>query len=734
MILSSLQSSNLEVGELIEEYMDFFEDVYSETLEDFEHWDDTDNFYISLSELEEYDHELAGGLRENPDKHYYNAQIALEEVGDEYEDVSGAILRVTNFPEGVAIRDVRAEHVNEFVSIDGVVSKRTSVQPKLREAKVKCSKCMNTMKVEQLAEEDLKLPPSCVTDDCSGTPTHFRVLHTQSELVDFQKLLLQESPDKLRGGEKPQRIAVHLEGDLTGEITAGEKVTINGVVRTKRDNQQTAVFDSYVNGNSIEQERDDFEEVEIKPDEKERIKELANSDDIYQKLSNSIEPSINGYKTEKLAAGLQLFSGVRKPSVDGGSKIRGDFHILLVGDPGTGKSRILRFIKNAMPSAGVYASGKSTSSAGLCVGGDTVIQHENSLVKIRDLVDEHIPSTVENPTAIEQTFDTVAFDGKNSTEYKTSHIWKMPEQEAVTFTTQQGRTLTVSPQTPLLVATENGAEWIEAGEITEGEHIASPANIQSEKDAPKPIEYFTESDVTNDGSKNGKDIVVPSEFTSDLMWLIGLIFGSGSINEDEYTVQIANDNRQILQNAVNVFIDVFGKTPHIEYPRNNLPPVVRVKSEPIVNFLRNIGFTESSKKNIELDGGLALSKYRSDFIMGYFDAGSNVNVLNHPEETNSISVSSISESLINQIQLILLYEGINSQTRKSTQSGSVRELPDGREIHSKHDRFEISINGTDLVDYVDTIGFTSKEKVEQSREIANAIEHRDSTKKTVEQN
>jgi len=217
------------------------------------------------------------------------------------------------------------------------------------------------------------------------------------------------------------------------------------------------------------------------------------------------------------------------------------------------------------------------------------------------------------------------------------------------------------------------------------------------------------------------------------MWLIGLIFGCGSINADKYTVQISNDNRQILQNAVRVFADVFDNKPHIEYPKNSLPPIVRVESEPIVNFLRNIGFDESPEKDIELDGSLALSKYRSDFIQGYFDAGSNVNVLNNPEETDSISASSVSESLINQIQLILLYEGINSQTQKSTQSGCVGELPDGRGIHSKHDRFEISISGTDLVDYVDNIGFTNKEKLEKSREISKAIEHRDSTIRTVEQ-
>ena len=84
---------------------------------------------------------------------------------------------------------------------------------------------------------------------------------------------------------------------------------------------------------------------------------------LYEKIRSSIAPTIYGLEKEKDALALQLFGGVPKYMPDG-TRIRGDIHILLVGDPGTAKSQLLRYISQLAPRS-IYTSGKSSSAAGL---------------------------------------------------------------------------------------------------------------------------------------------------------------------------------------------------------------------------------------------------------------------------------------------------------------------------------------------------------------------------------
>ena len=141
---------------------------------------------------------------------------------------------------------------------------------------------------------------------------------------------------------------------------------VNGILRSvqkiNRDGK-TIYFDIYLDCMSIELEEQEFDELEITPEDEEAIMKLSKDPRILNKMIGSIAPSIYGYEEVKQAVALQLFSGVVKNLPDG-TRIRGDIHILLVGDPGIAKSQILRYVVNLAP-RGVYASGKSASSAGL---------------------------------------------------------------------------------------------------------------------------------------------------------------------------------------------------------------------------------------------------------------------------------------------------------------------------------------------------------------------------------
>jgi len=155
---------------------------------------------------------------------------------------------------------------------------------------------------------------------------------------------------------------VVLEDDLVDTITPGDIVRITGTLKTVRD-EKTKRFKNYIYGNYIEAKEQEFEELEISPEDEEKIVEMSKDPNIYDKIIKSTAPSIQGYRAVKEAIALQLFGGSAKDLEDK-TRIRGDIHILIVGDPGIGKSQMLKYVSKLAP-RGIYTSGKGTSGVGL---------------------------------------------------------------------------------------------------------------------------------------------------------------------------------------------------------------------------------------------------------------------------------------------------------------------------------------------------------------------------------
>ena len=194
----------------------------------------------------------------------------------------------------------------------------------------------------------------------------FKLNFAHSKFVDAQKIRLQESPEGLKGGEQPQTLDANVEAALAGMIFPGDRVVMTGLLRVAQrqyQNVKSTTFDLFLEANSIEIEDKEFKDIEISGEDESKIVELAKTPGIDSAIVRSIAPSIFGYESVKEAIALQLFSGVPKKLPDG-SHVRGDIHILLVGDPGIGKSQLLRYVVQLAP-RGIYASGKSSTSAGL---------------------------------------------------------------------------------------------------------------------------------------------------------------------------------------------------------------------------------------------------------------------------------------------------------------------------------------------------------------------------------
>ncbi|MGM0387098.1 MAG: minichromosome maintenance protein MCM [Natrinema limicola] len=354
-------------SELVDSFEQFFRNYYDNEIKQLaqRYPNEQRSLHVDWQDLYRFDPDLADDFIAQPEQLQRYAEEALR-LYDLPIDVSlgQAHVRIRNLPETESpeIREIRAPDMNSLVQVHGIVRKATDVRPKIEEAAFECQLCGTLTRVPQ-SSGDFQEPHECQGCERQGP---FRINFDQSEFVDSQKLRIQESPEGLRGGETPQSLDVHIEDDITGEVTPGDHVSATGVLRLEQqgDNQdKSPVFDFYMEGMSVDIDEEQFEDMDITDEDKKAIYEISNDDDVYEQMIASIAPSIYGYEQEKLAMILQLFSGVTKQLPDG-SRIRGDLHMLLIGDPGTGKSQMLGYIQNIAPRS-VYTSGKGSSSAGL---------------------------------------------------------------------------------------------------------------------------------------------------------------------------------------------------------------------------------------------------------------------------------------------------------------------------------------------------------------------------------
>ncbi|WP_299235822.1 minichromosome maintenance protein MCM [Natronomonas sp.] len=354
-----------EDTEIIDKFEQFYRDYYRNEIGQLaqKYPNEKRSLYVEWGDLYRFDSDVADDFIAQPDQMREYAEEALR-LYDLPVDVKlgQAHVRVRGLQTTTGIRDIRARHRGELVEVTGIIRKATDVRPKITEAAFECQRCGTLTRIPQTSGE-FHEPHECQGCERQGP---FDINFDQSEFLDAQKIRVQESPEGLRGGETPQSIDVHIDDDITGHVTAGDHVRVTGILHLDQqgsNQEKSPVFDVYMDGISVEIEDEQFEDMDITDEDKKRIIELSNEPNVYDRMVGSMAPSIYGYEQEKLAIIMQLFSGVTKHLPDG-SRTRGDLHMLLIGDPGTGKSKLLQYVRNLAPRS-VYTSGKGSSSAGL---------------------------------------------------------------------------------------------------------------------------------------------------------------------------------------------------------------------------------------------------------------------------------------------------------------------------------------------------------------------------------
>jgi len=263
----------------------------------------------------------------------------------------------------VEISGLRKEHLYRTVRLRGLVRKATPVRPRMEVGLFECEweRHRNSYIQDFFT---LKEPTRCTAETCKCT--EFKLREDLSQFIDSQKIEIQEYPEDLPPGAQPERLTAYFESSLSHKIQPGDRVAVVGIIKPKSSFQgrrQKSEFDIYLYAHSIDEKIGEDEEIEPSESELIEIRELSLQEDIAERIRDSISPVIYGMEWEKRALALQQFGGVTKKLPDG-TRIRGDIHMLMMGDPGLAKSQLLRASARIAP-RGVMATGKSTSAAGL---------------------------------------------------------------------------------------------------------------------------------------------------------------------------------------------------------------------------------------------------------------------------------------------------------------------------------------------------------------------------------
>jgi len=275
-------------------------------------------------------------------------------------------VRIKNLPESLRylrIRDIRSENKDKLIQVEGIIKISSEVRPFIIKTKYLHEDCGGEFWVENknfLIERPKKCPV------CGGIKGRF--IETDHETIDIQRLLIEEPADQIEKGEQPAQITVMLKEDLCEprmerKTLPGIRVKIYGIVKELKNSNFRAILDLYIDAIYVEPIDKDVEDISISSEDEKRIKELAKSTDVLSLIANSIAPGLYGkyYELIKKAIALQLLSGgKRRRGVDE----RKNIHILILGDPGVGKSKLLRYVSEIAPKS-KYVVGVTSSSVGL---------------------------------------------------------------------------------------------------------------------------------------------------------------------------------------------------------------------------------------------------------------------------------------------------------------------------------------------------------------------------------
>ena len=275
----------------------------------------------------------------------------------------------------VSPRGLTSHLLNNLVKVEGIVTKCSSVRPKLVKSVHFSEKSSgytnreyrdeNSLDVGLTLDSRLILPQSAMpSKDADGNALDLE--HGLSSYKDYQTVTLQEMPERARVGQLPRSVEIQLENDLVDRVKPGDRVQVVGIYRPQSSSSNgvvSAIFKSQLMCNNISIIGKEVGGIKLSASDIMECRKLSTHDDVLTVMSKSLCPSIFGHEFVKKALILQLLGGCER-DLENGTHLRGDINVMMVGDPSTAKSQLLRSIMDIAPLA-ISTTGKGSSGVGL---------------------------------------------------------------------------------------------------------------------------------------------------------------------------------------------------------------------------------------------------------------------------------------------------------------------------------------------------------------------------------
>lgn len=346
---------------------------------------ETQHMELDYHSISKFNNELAEHVLENPTASLLAAELMVEEMMPPGQRVPIDVV-VTGLPEDCVKRpiDLRVADLGHLVGVRCMVSNTETPTGRFRVAVFQCMRCGAIHRMEQTTPGKRKEPIECYKENngCSraASSTKFRCLTSMAELpdpfvgmleglelefsmmVDEQWLDVQDTPDSMRGNEMPAILRARLEGcRLVRSANPGDWVTLYGVLRVD-DGKATVSPTMYFDVNHLENHTHEMLVVTEEDRVRLRARVKEYDDPMSELLVPSLAPHVYGMEGPMHGIMCMLLGGL--DGKVGPKTLRWMMHILLVGDPGTGKSELLQHVSKLMPRAS-YVDASKASRAGL---------------------------------------------------------------------------------------------------------------------------------------------------------------------------------------------------------------------------------------------------------------------------------------------------------------------------------------------------------------------------------
>lgn len=289
---------------------------------------------------------------------------------EDYFNTEHTTLKFTNVPERDNLHDLDATCNNKWISTRAMIKNITDVRVDLKRASYVCRECgfNNIVNITDATQAEV-IPAFC---RCGATSKSLR-FDKETSIYRNYKLLKLEEPLELRSGGATREFKALVLDYLASPFTnlkVGDVVDVTGrfKVEPRKVKGRSDGYEFLIHVHNITPVDDVFEDSRISESDIEQILDLSNRDDIFELLWKSLAPEVYGYENVKKGMTLQLFEGNR-PTDDTfktDTMDRWTIHVLLIGDPGIGKSQLIQAVKKRAPK-NITISGTNTSQAGLTV-------------------------------------------------------------------------------------------------------------------------------------------------------------------------------------------------------------------------------------------------------------------------------------------------------------------------------------------------------------------------------